>query len=476
MKKLNFFKAKNTENTLILNELNESSKEIRDILKGNLTPKLMAEGILSYHEKDIATTLEILTSDEIKKLFRILPSSDIANILEYADEKAKYFSLLPEKRQPDVISHMEATESSEMFEDMSNDEISSVLCMVEPTVNRDISLIRSFDEDEIGSIMSTDYIAINENSSVKSAMNTLVSLAADNNNISTLYLVDNNNKFLGAIDLKDLIIARESTPISAITTYSYPYLYTKSNISDSISYISEYAESSIPVLDEDNTLIGVVMAEDFMEIIDSYMGDNYAKLGGLTSEEDLQEPIKTSIKKRMPWLCILLFMGLFVSAAVGMFESTVARLPIIMCFQSLILDMAGNVGTQSLAVAIRVLSDTNNGKKQRSRLVLKEMRIGILNGMILGIISFVVIGIYLLITKNPPLLAFSVSSCLCVAMILAMAVSSLFGTLIPIFFKRIGVDPAVASGPLITTVNDLVAVITYYGLAFIILINIMHLA
>lgn len=191
--------------------------------------------------------------------------------------------------------------------------------------------------------------------------------------------------------------------------------------------------------------------------------------------EELTESVIVSVKKRMPWLCVLLVMGLGVSATVGMFESIVAQLPVIMCFQSLVLDMAGNVGTQALAVSIRVLMYPEIERKHRKALVRKEVRIGLMNGCILGLLSFGVIGGYLRITGYPSGFAFAVSGCLGIAMVLAMLMSSLSGTVIPIFFKRIGVDPAAASGPLITTINDLVAVITYYGLSWLILLKLMHL-
>lgn len=190
---------------------------------------------------------------------------------------------------------------------------------------------------------------------------------------------------------------------------------------------------------------------------------------------DLNEPIKKSIPKRLPWLAVLLLLGTGVSATVGLFESIVAHLPVIMCFQSLILDMAGNVGTQSLAVAIRVLSDNRIAAKEKLLLIMKEFRIGMINGAILGILSFVAIGGYLCLTGNETSFAFSISSCLGVAMVMAMAISAFAGTVIPVVFQKFGIDPAVASGPLITTVNDLVAVITYYGLSWVILINLLHL-
>ena len=230
------------------------------------------------------------------------------------------------------------------------------------------------------------------------------------------------------------------------------------------------------MLDNDNRLLGVITSANIVDLVDDEMGEDYAKLAGLTAEEDLQEPLKESMKKRMPWLIILLGLGMVVSSVVGIFEKVVTNLPIIMCFQSLILDMAGNVGTQSLAVTIRVLMDESLTGRQKLELVLKEMKIGLCNGGVLGILSFVLISLYIWLFKGKTLVfAYAVSGCIGLSLLLAMLISSAVGTCIPLFFKKIHIDPAVASGPLITTVNDLVAVISYYGLSWIFLIEILHL-
>ena len=200
-----------------------------------------------------------------------------------------------------------------------------------------------------------------------------------------------------------------------------------------------------------------------------------AKLAGLTAEEDLREPLKKSVVKRLPWLVILLGLGMVVSGVVGLFEYVVANLALVVCFQSLVLDMAGNVGTQSLAVTIRVLMDEQVSGSQKLCLVGKEARVGLVNGGILGILSFVLIGLYLLAFKGQTAaVAFSVSFCTGAALLVSMLLSSVAGTVIPIVFKKLKIDPAVASGPLISTVNDLVAVVTYYGLAWILLLRVMH--
>ncbi len=450
-------------------------KEIAEIVRSNYTPVMTREKISAYHEKDIAQALPQLTKDECRRLLRILTTDELSSVLEYAENNSEYFEMLGLRQKTAILSKMDAISASELLTRLPKEERSTLLDLLDPQVYGQISLVNSFGEDVIGSRMSTNYVSIQNSASVKEAMSQLVRKAAENDNIATLYLVDERSIFCGAIDLKDLIIAREGTPLSDITTVSYPYVYAKTDVEDCIPFIANYAETSIPVLDDDNRLIGVVTAQDFAELLDDELGEDYARLAGLSSEEDLAEPISQSIKKRMPWLCVLLILGLGVSATVGAFESIVAQLPVIMCFQSLILDMAGNVGTQSLAVAIRVLMDTQIGHKHRASLVWKEVRIGLLNGGILGMLSFAAIGCYLCLKGNPADFAFAVSGCLGLAMVLAMVVSSLSGTVIPIFFKRVGIDPAVASGPLITTVNDLVAVVTYYSLSWLILLNIMHL-
>lgn len=450
--------------------------EIAGIVRSNLSPKKMQERILSYHEKDIAVALETLTNEECRKVFKILQLETIVNILEYSENIVDHFNLLSIRQKVEALSMLEVSTAVDILFQLPKEDRASLIDLMSPERQSEINLLRSFDEDEIGSKMTTNFILITDNLTIKEAMSELIRQAADNDNISTIYVVDETKTFCGAIDLKDLIVAREGTALASIITFSYPYVYAKTRIEDCISLFIDYSEESIPVLNNNNKLIGVVTAKDFMEVIGDEFGEDYAKLAGLSSEEDLTEPISQSVRKRLPWLGILLVMGLGVSATVGLLEGIVAQLPVIMCFQSLILDMAGNVGTQSLAVAIRVLMDKQIGSKHKITLVWKEARVGLFNGIILGVLSFISIGAYLCLKGNNMFFAFAVSGCLGIAMVLAMVVSSLSGTIIPIIFQKIGVDPAVASGPLITTINDLVAVVSYYGLAWLILINLLQLA
>ena len=415
------------------------SEEIVALIRSDLSPKKMRERIEDYHEKDIALALEELNEEESKRLFRLLPMETLVSVLEYCEDIARHFAPLSMRRKVEALSMMEASTAVELLQQLSKLERDSLTDLLTPELRGEIRLLSSFEEDEIGSRMSTNYIEIPEHSTIKGAMTELIRQAPENDNMSVLYVVDEDGTFCGAIDLKDLIIAREGTDLSDITRESYPYVYAKALIDDCLSSLIDYSEASIPVLDNDNKLIGVVTAQDFMEVIDEELSEDYAKLAGLTAEEDLAEPTIQSVKKRLPWLGILLGLGFVVSAAVGMFESVVAQLPVIMSFQSLILGMAGNVGTQSLAVAIRVLMDQQVDRKHLARLVLKEARVGVFNGLLLGVLSFAAIGGYLCLQGNGVSFAFAVSGCLGVAMVLAMLASSLSGTVIPIIFKKLGV-------------------------------------
>ena len=454
---------KYVEELLSIIRSGKSSEEIQDLLS-------------DYHENDIADALEELTAEERKRLYKILGAEKVAEILVYLDNADEYLGEIAIEEAAEVISHMDSDDAVDVLEEMDEATQEKIVDLMDDESSRDIQLIQSYDDDEIGSVMTTNYIVIKYTLTIRQAMRELVRQAGENDNISTIYTVDEENKFYGALDLKDLIIAREYQKLEELVTTSYPYVTDHEKISDCLERIKDYAEDSIPVLTENEEIVGIITAQDIVEVVDDEMGDDYAKLAGLTSEEDLQETNLESMKKRLPWLIILLFLGMGVSSVIGVFEAVVALLPVIMSFQSLILDMAGNVGTQSLAVTIRVLIDENLTGENKRKLMFKEMRVGFSNGLVLGCIALAFVSFYTIFIKGYPAhQAVVVAGCVAVALLVAMTISSLVGTIIPMFFHAIKVDPAVASGPLITTVNDLVAVITYYGLAWILLINVFHM-
>ena len=431
-------------------------QEILALIHSGLPQAELAEKLSDYHENDLADALAALTPDERQKLYAVLGVDTVAEIFSYLDDAEPYLKELPSEKAANVVSHMDSDDAVDALDDLEEEDKAKIVGQLAKDSAEDVKMLLSYGEDEIGSSMTTNYICIRKDMTIRQAMSELVKQAGENDNISTLYVVDENDKFYGAIDLKDLIIARAEDRLEKLIARSYPYVTDHEKISDCIDRIVDYAERSLPVDDE--------------------MGDDYAKLGGLTSEEDLNEGVFESVKKRLPWLIALLFLGMLVSSVVGAFESVVAVLPIVICFQSMVLDMAGNVGTQSLAVTIRVLVDENLTTSKKLHLLWKEMRVGLVNGALLAVMALGFLGCYIHFFKAYAWgQAFLLSGCVGVSLIVAMVISSLVGTVIPMLFHKIHIDPAVASGPLITTINDLVAVVVYYGLAMIVLIDMFHL-
>ena len=462
--------------TVEISLLPDYKTEIADIVRSNLTPRLIKDRILTYHENDIAAAMELLKKEERNKLYSILDTDTLASVFEYSENINEYIGEIALRKRAAILSLLDTTILLEYLRGLEKNERDMIIELMQDDIKQELSLLDSFDDDQIGSRMTTNFIKISESSTVRQAMKALIEQAADNDNISTIYVVDCDELLVGAIDLKDLIIARENAQLDSITVTSYPYVYANELIEDCIERIKGYSEDSIPVLDRDNKLRGVLTSQDITELVDDEMSEDYARLAGLSSEEDLHEPLKKSIVKRLPWLIILLALGLVVSTVVGAFEGIISSLAIIVSFQSLILGMAGNVGTQSLAVTIRVLMDEELGAEQKLYLIRKESRVGLTNGFILGAISIVFIGLYLVLFKSQPItFAFSVSACTGIALLVAIFLSSITGTTVPLLLKKLKIDPAVASGPLISTLNDLVAVITYYGLAWLLLINLLKL-
>ena len=449
--------------------------EILEIIHASLGEDELRAALLEYHENDIAGVFDELEAEGRERLYDILGSEIMSGIVTYLDDAGDYLSELDADDAADIIENMDADEAVEALEELDEETRSEILELIEDEeIKEDIELIDSYSDNEFGSRMSTNYISVKRGSTIKQTMRTLVNEAAENDNIYTIFVVNEDNSFYGVIDLKDLIVARSNVELESLISNTFPYVYDKDIVSDNIERLRAYSEHMIPVLSSlDNSLLGVITSTDIIELVDEERSDDYAKLAAMTSEEEPDEKLFVSMRKRVPWLVALLFMGLAVSAVVGVFEGVVSALPMIVSFQSLILGMAGNVGTQSLAVTVRTLGNSEGGSlRVQLFTIFKEIRIALLNGAVLGAISFSIVSVYLFVfgtyTVGFVLLA---AGCVGLAMCFAMAISGLTGAAIPICLYRCGVDPAVASGPLITTINDLVAVVSYYGLAWALLLN-----
>lgn len=447
-------------------------KEIADILsskKSNLEKK---ELLLQYHESDIAEVLDALEEDKRKALYAILDTESLGEVLLYSEDIEELVENLEPEVLADIIETMDADDAIDVLEELDEDKVKEVVGLIEDEeVLADIITLSKYSEEVIGSEMTNNYIVINTSDSVKSAMKKVISGASENDNVSTIYVLDDQDLFYGVLELRDLIVARDGDDLNKIIKTNYPYFHDEDLIEDIIPQIRDYGLDSYPVLNAEGFLVGVITHDDALDVTYEEFEDDYAKLAGISEEDNINESLFSSVKKRIPWLIILLILGLAQSFLMTGFEAVVAGLPIIVFFQTLVLGMSGNTGTQSLAVTIRTLS-SNDVKKQTLKTLFKELRIGFCNGLFLAILAFGFVFLFLKITNQGVISetfnlieAFKASSIVGLALLISMTISSFVGAIVPIIFKKINVDPAVASGPFITTINDLTALLIYYGLS-----------
>ena len=446
-------------------------KQIRTIIYSNDSDEIKKDKLLTFHENDIANVVEHLSKNERLKLYKIIGIDRTAEVFSYLDNVDDYVDELDYDKAADIIERMDADDAVDVLDELEDEDKKEILERMDSESQEDVKLINSYDDEQIGSKMTTNFITVEKGSTIKGAMKELINQAAENDNIQTIYVLDEFDTLYGLINLKDLIIARSTVSLDDIIMTNYPSVLDTQKVSDVINDIREYDMDSIPVLTSENKLVGVITYSDIIESVDDELSDDYAKLAGLTEEEDDDESIFGSVKKRIPWLLILMFLGLLVSSVTGQFENVIKALPAVVFFQSMVLDMAGNVGTQSLAVTIRSIADDNDSKKAW-KLIIHEVKIGFLNGLILGMFTALFSAIYLGIAHKSIeqgidfawIECFKFGGILGVSLLISMTLSSFTGAGLPILLTKMHVDPAVASGPFITTINDLIAISIYYSL------------
>lgn len=454
-----------------------NKEAIVKILRSSTSNQTKKKKLKNFHDGDIADALALLTKEERFKAYEVFGVEKTAEIFSYFDNPEDYIEELKADKAADILDELDSDEAINILDELDEDFRNHLISLMEEETRKKVEALDKKDDETIGSYMSDNYITINQGATIKEAMSKLIKEAGEHDNINTLYVIDEDNHLLGAVRLKDLILARKDDSLEKIIISSFPSVLETEIVSEIIQTLKDYSEESIPIVDSENRLLGVISLDNIIEAADEEMTEDYAKLGGLSEIVDVDESPFYSVKKRIPWLIVLLFLGIVVSTVTGTFEHVIAAIPVVVFFQSMVLDMSGNVGTQSLAVTIRTISDEDMKKKEIRRLVFKEILVGFINGIIVATVGFVFVLIYLSIKQQEIIEGdgfqiadvLKVSGIIATSLLLAMTASSAVGSFFPILLNKMHIDPAVASGPFITTFNDIIAVLLYYGLTYIFL-------
>lgn len=442
------------------------TSQIQEQERKILSPLALKEELNSLSRDELSVRISSLQREERIKVWSILDRKRILEVLEDNGNPIEWFSEMSLKAQSRLIDEMDQEKAELILRSLPVEKRKAILSLAE----REMGARLRYEEDEIGSIMSDDFIILSKDITAGEALERVRESAEGKENIRTIFLEGGGSGLYGEVDLLDILRARKDEHILSVATTSFPFVPAEAKIDKSIETIRGYNLSSFPVIDEEGKVIGAVTSRTLMATLEKTMEEDYRKLASLKDEDSGEKSIRAAMFSRLPWLFLLLVLGLLVSFLIGTLSSMAIGLTLVFSFQSLILDMTGNGATQTLAVAVRSISGSELSGKEKLSLVKKEVSTGILLGLILGAASALVLLPYILIRSgNGIVYAATLSLSIASSLLVAMTLSNGIGVLIPLGAEKLGIDPAVASGPLITTFNDLIGATSYYLAVFFLL-------
>ncbi|KGR90581.1 magnesium transporter MgtE [Ureibacillus massiliensis 4400831 = CIP 108448 = CCUG 49529] len=442
------------------NEVQYDEELLRQLLlDGNIEE--FREHYLALHPYDQAQFYEKVGPDIRKIIFLFLSPQELALIFEALEidnsEYEEYLKEMETSYAAEMLSVMDTDDAVDVLNELDEEHRDSFLEMMDSETVEEFHELLAYEEYTAGAIMTTEYVSILQNSTVRSAMNVLRNEAPNAETIYYVFVVDDQHRLTGVISLRDLIVSSEDTLIKDIMSDRVVYANVTADQEDVAQIFKDYDFLAVPVVDENNELVGIITVDDIIDVIDEEASDDYSKLAGISDVDDVNvNPFKAA-SKRLPWLIILLFLGMITATLMGQFEATLDKVAILALFIPLISGTSGNSGTQALAVAVRGIATGEIDGKNKLKLLFREISTGLITGIICAL---VVIGI-IFFWKHSLIIGLLVGAAICCSIVVA----TIAGSFIPLLIHKMGIDPAVASGPFITTLNDITSILIYLGLA-----------
>lgn len=445
-----------------LNQLRQDVKKIQAYDLSLIYPRLdddekkILRSAIDY--KKVVLLFEQLEIDDKKDLFEKLPT---------ADRKKRLLDLIKLDELKDFIS------------EYKKDEQEEIIKLLKEAKQIEIKKMLLYSDNLASSLMTPEIIKISEDFSIKDATQYLIEKSKDNDYIDDIYVVKEDDTLVGVVKLKDLIVARKTDKLSDLIDNDYNYIYNDKPIFEVVDIFKDYDEKAIPVVDYDKKILGVITSDDIIEEIYEKQKEDFQRLAFLSEYNKNDSAIKRSLR-RIPWLLISIILGLLIANFLLVFEKTIQVVSVIFLFQSLILDTAGNIGTQSLAVTILSIGQNKLDKKEEIKKHLKnEVMIALINSLVIGIYGFVIAFGFLnlplkiiegaskssIASLNQTAFSISIGIIVFLSLFISMFISAILGVVIPIIAKKRKINPANVSGPILTTSNDLLALVIYFSIA-----------
>ena len=417
----------------------------------------------NYHHADIAEILEELNSDDATYIIKLLGSEKTSDVLMELDDdyREKILKNLSIQEIAEEVEELDSDDATDIISELPEEKQKKVISKISDAEHKaDIKELLKYDEDSAGGLMAKELIKVNENWSVTRCVKEMRTQASEVTRVHSVYVVDNDDILLGRLSLKDLLVANPKTKIKSIYKKNVDHVFDTDTAESVASTMQKYDLGAIPVVNKKKKLLGRITIDDIVDLIKEEAEEDYQLAAGILQDVDVDDSIFELTRARLPWLIVGLIGGIGAAFVMGGFDEILLQHKILFYFTPLIAAMAGNVGVQSSAIIVQGLANDEIKGSINNRL-FKETLLSILNGVILAGLLF----LFIYFWQGEIDIALALS----IALVAVVIVAGIIGTFIPLFLNKRGIDPAIATGPFITTSNDIFGILIYFMVAKLIL-------
>ncbi len=411
--------------------------------------------LIDLHPADIADLLTDLKKDERKYLFPLLPTTKASAVLTELDPPIvdQILEDVSEQRLSTMVDKMDSDDAADIISELPDDVAQSVLEQIPDEISEDVKELLLYDEDTAGGIMALEFVSVNNKSTVNQTIKTIRRVRKKIRTVHTIWVTDEDEKLLGSVSLTDLVLAKGKTLISKIVNKDIKYVYTDMDQEEVAIFFRKYDLVALPVVNSSHQLVGQITIDDIIDVVEEEASEDISLFAG-ASDEELQEDSFLKISwVRLPWLMVAFVGQLIAAFIIQQFEGTLVQIIALTFFMPVIMAMGGNSGIQSSIIVIRGLATGEISIESTWRRFFREFRVSLFIGLIFGVIMLLVVGLWLGNYMMGLIIGFALN--------LVILQATLFGGLIPFLLKRADIDPALASGPFITTFNDILGLLIY---------------
>ncbi len=445
--------------------IKEGLREVRLLSIQAKLQKVLSQIQKGMHPSDLAEYIEDFTDEQKTELFALLSDEEAASIIQEMEEfdQVTLINLLTNKRASAILKEMATDDAADLISELPPEESQEILKLIDEEAGEIQGLLK-YREDTAGGIMTTDFISFSQDMAVEEAIHRLREIAPEAETIYYVYVVDDEMRLIGVLSLRDLISSTDGTLLKDIMNLNVISVYVDTDQEEVARIVARYDLLAVPVVEKDSRMLGIITVDDILDVLQEEATEDIYRLAGASEVEGVElidASVRQVVSRRLPWLFISLIGGVFAGSVIGAFENTLETLVVLAFFIPVIMDMGGNVGTQSSTIFVRGIATGEIESDEVWLYFYKEVRVGMVMGLICGII----------ITFVPLLWQGDIYLGLVVgfSMSITVALAALIGTLVPLLCNKAGIDPAITAGPFVTTIKDVTGLVIYFGTATIFL-------